>query len=121
MTFVCQRAPVRRGIVLLDLLVYISVLGLVLVLAAVVFDRALTQTAGLRRNISDIERTLKAGERWRADVRAATGSIRVNEVNGQQVMVIPRADGEITYRVAPREVLRGNEVALAGVKGARLI
>jgi hypothetical protein len=115
-----QRAS-RRGIVMIDAMVYIGLLGIVLILAAAVFDKGMRETAGLQRNIDDIERAMKAGERWRADVRSATGEIQANE----QTFSIPQKEGVIVYAIEPNKVRRTfsnrSEVFLAEVKDSKMI
>ena len=107
---------------MIDAIVYIAVVGVILILAAAVFDKGLRESAGLQRNISDIERALKAGERWRADVRAAHGKIEVSELR----MVIPLKDGKVVYEMGTNQVRRfegeeRTEVFLAGVQASKMI
>jgi hypothetical protein len=120
-----HRVARQRGVLLLDALVYISVLGLVLVLAAVVFDKGMRESAGLQRNVADIERALKAGERWRADVRAAIGTIEVTRAADGATLAIPQASGRVIYEIRTNEVRRVGsaakpEVVLTGVKAATM-
>jgi hypothetical protein len=112
----------RRGIIMVDALVYIGLTVVVLLLAAAVFDKGMRESAGLQRNVADIERALKAGERWRADVRGATGAIEVKE----QRMVIPHGAAAIVYEVGTNQVRRlegehRTEVFLAGVQDSKMI
>jgi hypothetical protein len=120
MTITANRAT-ERGMLMIDALVYIAVLGLVLILAAVVFDKGLKESSGLQRNISDIERAIKAGERWRADVRSATGAIHAEE----QKLTIPQREGAIVYQIETNKVRRiaadRSEVFLAEVKDSRMV
>jgi hypothetical protein len=120
-----QRAD-EQGIVLIDVLVYVAVFGLVLILAAAVFDKGMRETAGLQRNITDIERALKAGERWRADVRAATAPITTNPQLEALVFSIPQADRKVYYEIYPNEVRRfvdanKPEVVLKGVEHSQMV
>src|SRR5436853_7758455 len=101
MMFHTQRAA-QRGIVMIDAIVYIAVLGIVLIIAGAVFDKGMRESAGLQRNINDIERALKAGERWRADVRSAAGAIQV----GPQTLTIPQTNGVIVYAIETNQVHR---------------
>jgi hypothetical protein len=120
------KAEQRSAIVLIDLLVYISLLAIVLALIAVVFDKGLQQSAQLQRNISDIERALKAGERWRAEVRSATAPPRIDKVEGVDFFYIPVGTNEIAYSFQSNRVYRfisskdGWEVALKDVKAAQV-
>jgi hypothetical protein len=122
MEFNAKCAARRRGIVLVDALAYIALLGLVLILASEVFDKGMRQSTAFQRNVADIERALKAGERWRADVRAATGAIEVREGR----MVIPQNSGPIVYEMGANQVTRlaGNhraEIFLKGIKDAHVV
>src|SRR5690242_19470360 len=116
-----------RAIVLIDLLVYISLLAIILVLMAVVFDQGMQQAAHLRRNVADIERAMKAGERWRADVRAATGKPWMETKEGVEFFKIPTGTNEIAYSFQSNRVYRFDlgkeawEVALKDVKGAQIL
>jgi hypothetical protein len=89
----CAKKRFVHGLLLVDLVIYLALVSFLLILAAVVFDRFLTQSADLRRNISDIEQALKAGERWRADIRAATAAPQLLG----NTMIIPLGTGELTY------------------------
>src|ERR1051325_7624035 len=122
MVFGLNRSARRRGIMMVEAMIYIALVGGIVVLAAAVFDKGMRESAGLQRNVDDIERALKAGERWRADVRAATGTIETDE----QRIVIPQKNGRIVYEVGTNQVrrLKGsdrNELFLAGVRHAKMI
>ena len=112
----------RRGIMLIDCLVYISLLALILGLAFAAFYRTLEHSTRLERNAADIVRALHVGGRWRADVRSATGALRVsNDTNGV-ALHIPRGQGGIAYvfregAVHREETVDGRrEVVLPNVK-----
>lgn len=113
------------GLMLLDLMVYISLVGLVLILTAVVFNTGLSQSTALRRNINDIERAMNAGERWRADVRAATGPVRTETREGRSAFVIPQAGGVVAYEVWTNQVRRvvgeRRELVLNSIRSARML
>lgn len=86
-----------RGFSLVECLVYISVFALVMFLAMQVFFQTRDSADRLRRNADDITRTLHAGERWREDIRTATGTPRVVEENGQVWLAIPRGTNLTVY------------------------
>ena len=122
MVFGLNRSARRRGIMMIEAMVYIALVGVILVLAAAVFDKGMRESAGLQRNVSDIERALKAGERWRADVRAATAAIEVSE----RRLVIPQKSGSVVYEMGTNQVRRVEsdkraEVFLANVQGSTII
>jgi hypothetical protein len=49
---------------------------------------------------------LRAGERWRADVRGATGKISVETTASGEVVKIPEGEKEIFYRFNSGELRR---------------
>jgi hypothetical protein len=87
----------RSGIMLIDCLVYVTLLALILGLAFSAFYRTHEHTNRLGRNVSDIVRALRAGERWRDDVRSATGPVRMVTNTAQVSLQIPTVKGEIVY------------------------
>ena len=111
-----SRQSAARGIVLIDAMVYIVVLSIIVILAASVFDKGMRESAGLQRNVADIERAMKAGERWRTDVRAAVGPIEATE----QTLTIPQRDGEIVYEFTTNQVRRTVNAAKTEVFLARV-
>lgn len=104
----------RRGFTLIEVLVYLVGLTVVLTAAYPAFEKAIRGSSDLRRNADDIVRAVHAGERWRADVRAATGAIRVEEGK----LVIPHAHGPVTYEFAAHTVWRNGESFLRDVKSS---
>ena len=124
------RNPPRRqqGIMLVDCLVYLAIWSVVVGLAFSAFFRSMSYSKNLARNSDDIARALKAGERWREDVRAATGPFKlvVGEPGVGQALHIPQKTGEVIYRFIDGAVLRQTGTnapwipALSGVKSSRM-
>jgi len=54
----------------------------------------------------DISAALTAGERWRADVRAASGTINIETTASGEVVKIPESEKEIVYTFDSRQVAR---------------
>ena len=118
----------QQGIMLVDCLVYLAIWSVVVGLAFSAFFRSLSYSKNLARNADDIARALKAGERWREDVRAASGPLE--RVSGQasveQALHIPQKTGEVIYRFIDGAVLRQSGTntswipALSGVKSSRM-
>jgi hypothetical protein len=111
---------------LIECLVYIAVFVVVMGVAYSAFYRCLTDARNLRRNAEDIERILLAGERWRADIRAANRDAWLDSTNEQQVLHIPQPDGEITYRLTQnilwRQISgRTAESILTGIRQSKMI
>ena len=67
--------PGQRGYLLIEALVYIAVVVTLLGVAYAAMYRCVDRSFALRRNADDITSALHAGERWRADVRAATSRV----------------------------------------------
>jgi hypothetical protein len=101
-----QRFPRQQGASLIECLVYIAVLGLLMNIALFGFNRCWDDNKHLRHNAEDITRALKAGEIWRADIRAATGTIQVVAAADAEQIVIPHPAGNITYSFARNELHR---------------
>lgn len=103
-----------------------AVLVVVLGAATIAFYRYWDDSKGLRRNANDIVLALRAGERWRADVRAATGPIAVAGAKSGEQIRIPTGTGEIIYRLATNELFRQigssapGKVLLANVKSSQM-
>ena len=89
----------RRGIMLVDCLMYIALLAVILTLTLAAFYRANENSRNLAQNAADIVRALNTGERWREDVRTATGPPRVVEDAKETLLQLPQAGGEVRYRL----------------------
>ena len=106
----------RRGFTLIEMLVYMVGLTVLLVVAYPAFEKAIRGSRDLQRNADDVLRTIRAGEIWRKDVRAATGAIRVDG----DALVIPQKSGEVAYRLSDGAVWRGSMMILNGVKSSTM-
>jgi len=95
-----------RGFLLMECLVYIGVLFVILGAGYIAVDRCIDHSTVLRRNADDIANALHAGERWRVDVRAASGDIRVLKTNGEQIVSITTPRGTRDYRFSGETVFR---------------
>jgi hypothetical protein len=94
------------GVSLLECLVYIAVFGVLLSLGTAAFFFCWDHTRAVMYATNDIESALRAGERWRADVRAATGKISVETTAAGEVVTIPEGGKEILYRFGSDELWR---------------
>ncbi len=86
------RTP-SRGFTLVEVLTYSAILLIVSAVAMKAFFATLDHARDVRRVADDITRALDAGERWRADVRLATGPPRLVEEDGVAALHLPHADG----------------------------
>jgi hypothetical protein len=87
---------------LIECITYVAVLAIVLNLGFTAYFRCQLNAAHLRRNADDITSALRAGERWRTDIRKAVSSTRSTSGG----LVIPQRDGDVTYEVADGTVWR---------------
>ena len=119
------RIPPRAGYLLVQCLVYLSVIMILVGLALGAFYRAFIHSARLQRASTQILQSLQAGERWRSDVRAATGTIQRDENEGAAVLLLPQTSGEVAYTFRDQSIWRrsGSDQAwqpvLKNVKSAR--
>jgi len=111
---------------LIELLVYMALFVVVAEFATMTFYHCLDDTSALRRGTEDIARALDAGERWRADVRGASGTVRLTVANETEECRIPARSGEITYTFANGEIHRQTgattpgTVLLSNVKSSQM-
>jgi prepilin-type N-terminal cleavage/methylation domain-containing protein len=110
----------ERGYTLIEMLVYIAVLAVVVDLSYAAYYRYDLYTRDLRRNADDIVRVMRAGERWRDDIRNAIAPSHAIE-NG---VAIPLPSGEIDYVFADgtvwRQVAGVRTIALKQVKASTM-
>ena len=86
-----------HGLSLIECLIYIAVLTVVTGIAFSVFFSVLSHHRSVVRCSDDIVGTVKAGERWRADIRAAIEVPRLEASATEQALHIRQAGGTITY------------------------
>ena len=85
------------AIALVECLVYIGMAMVVIGLAFTAFYRYWDHSRNLRNNENDIVQALRAGERWRADVRAAAAKPILETAEQEQALRIPQTNGEVIY------------------------
>ncbi len=91
---------------LIECLVYIAVIGALLGVGYAAMYRCIDSSIALRRNADDIANALHAGERWRADIRAATGPPRLENTAAAQLLYLDSPRGTVTYRFAINAITR---------------
>lgn len=116
-----RRSNRSAGMFLLECIVYIGVFFVLTGLAFEAFYAGWDHHKNLDRNVTDIVRTLRAGERWRADVRSATAPPELTRDGQAELVQLPRASGAVFYRfdsntVARRQGDRPWETLLPNVK-----
>ena len=95
-----------RGYLLIEALVYIGVVAALLGVAYAASYRCIDRSIALRRNADDITSALHAGERWRADVRAATSPVRLEPTAAGQLLYLEGAAGTVAYRFSTNALTR---------------
>jgi Tfp pilus assembly protein FimT len=116
----------KSGMLLMECMVYIAVFAILLGGATAAFYFCWDHTRAVVFATDDIASALHAGERWRADVRAATGPITVETNATGEVIRIPEGAGIISYRFESDEVRRRistsdyQELLLSKVKASQM-
>jgi type II secretory pathway component PulJ len=82
------------GFSLMECLAYLAVFFVVLGVAFAAYYQMDEQSRGLSRNSAEIVRAMQAGERWRADVRAATNAVQLQE---NQEFRLSNSSGDVSY------------------------
>lgn len=107
----CTHLPAARrhaGVVLLECLVYIAVLAILMGIGTAAFFFCWDHTRAVVFTADEIESALRAGECWRADVRAATGKISIETSAAGETARIPETGGEVLYHFTGGELRREN-------------
>lgn len=83
---------------LMEALVYIGLVVVVLGVAFALMYRLVDNSVVLRRNADDVAAAMRAGERWRADIRAATEVTGPETRDNGQVLRVSGSDRLVLYR-----------------------
>jgi hypothetical protein len=120
-------ARARAGYLLIECLVYLSVIVVILGLGLGAFYVCWDYSKALHYATDDINAALHAGERWRADIRNATGKITVEPTAEGERLRIPHGANEIIYNFNAGEVRRQiassgfSELLLPKVKASQMM
>jgi hypothetical protein len=115
-----------RGVSLIECLVYIAVFAILMNIGGAAFYFFWDHTKAVMYATDDIESALRAGESWRADVRAATGKISIATTATNEIIRIPENENEIIYRFESGELNReipaqnSSRLLLAKVKTSQM-
>ena len=110
----------------MECMVYVSVFAILLGGATTVFYFSWDHTQAVVHTTDEIASALHAGERWRADVRAATGKITIETSATGEVVQIPEGERAVSYRFKSGQVSRqvsgpgSPQVLLAHVKTSEM-
>lgn len=100
------RAKGCRALGLIDCMIYIGLLMALTGVAFATFYECFQHSARLNRAASDIRRVTQAGERWRAEVRAAIGPPKLVQRGAEPVFELPLSEGAVLYRFVNDAVQR---------------
>lgn len=89
-----------RGATLIEMLIYIGLLAVVLGVGVNGLIRVWGAHGTLRRQADAIVVAADTGERWRADIRSATGAIRSETTPDTQTLAIPVGNRVVTWGFA---------------------
>lgn len=96
----------QSGILLMECLMYIIIFTILFGLATGAFYMCWDHTRAIIAATNNIELATRAGERWRADIRQATGKITSNADGNGQSIHIPETKGEVIYLFGDGELRR---------------
>ena len=99
-------APLQNGYFLTEVLVYFGVLLILMAIGYAAVYRCIDNSVALRRSAEDITRALQAGERWRADVRGADRSARLEQTDDQEILLLEGMSRLVAYRFGAGTVSR---------------
>jgi hypothetical protein len=100
------RARAQAGVLLIECVVYIAIFAIVMGLGLATFYLCWDDSKALLYATDDIASALRAGERWRADIRSATGEITVEAAAQGELLRIPCGTNAILYRFSAGEIHR---------------
>jgi hypothetical protein len=121
------RARARAGIMLVECLIYLGVFAVLLGIGYGTFYLCWDNSKALHYATDDIASALHAGERWRADIRSATGKITVETTAQGEQLRIPRKTTAIIYSFRAGELRRQlassrfSELVLPTVKASQMV
>ncbi len=96
----------EAGITLIECICYFAVFLILSAGATATFYLTWDRSKAFISATDDITAALQAGERWRADVRAASGTITIEKAPSGIVVTIPEGREEIVYRFNSGEMRR---------------
>ena len=117
----------RAGIMLVECLVYLGVFAVLLGIGYGTFYLCWDNSKALHCATDDITAALHAGERWRADIRGATGKITVETTAQGEQLRIPRKTTAIIYSFKAGELHRQlassrfSELVLPTIKASQMV
>jgi hypothetical protein len=121
------RVGAAAGYLLIECLVYLGVFTILLGIGYGAFYVCWDYSKALHYATDDITAALHAGERWRADIRNATGKITVETMPEGEILWIPCGTNEVLYHFQAGEIRRQvassgfSESLLPAVKASQMV
>ena len=122
-----SRVRARSGVLLIECIVYIGLFAVVVGLGLMTFYLCWDNSKALMYAADDIAAALRAGERWRADVRNATGKISIETTAQGEFLRIPHGRSAVLYNFSAGEIHRQlassnfSELLLATVQASQMV
>lgn len=116
----------EAGILLTECLVYLALFVILLGAGTAAFYFCWDHTRATISTANEVQAALLVGERWRADIRAATGNLSCEATSTGETLKIPAGDKEILYRLTGGELRREiparhlSQLVLARVKSSEM-
>ena len=101
-----QNQKHQRGYLMIEALVYIGLLFAVLGVGYVALYRCIDSSLAVRRNADDITSALRAGERWRADIRSAQGRPVLDSADNTGLLSLRTSHGDVAYKFESNAIFR---------------
>ena len=101
-----SRSRRQAGILLTECLVYLAVFSILAGIGTAVFYFCWDHTRAVIGATDDIASALRAGERWRVDVREATGKITSETTATGEIVRMTEGRKEVFYRFENGELRR---------------
>jgi hypothetical protein len=102
------RRRMQQGLMLMECVVYLGVWSVLASVGFALFYQVYTQSKHLTRGVEDVAQALKAGERWRGEVRASSVVPHQDRLPGAigWDFTLENDAGRIVYRFTGTNVLR---------------
>jgi hypothetical protein len=101
-----SRPRIQVGYLLMECIVYMAVFAIITGVGMATFYLCWDDSKALLYATDDIAAALHAGERWRADIRSATGKITIETTADGECLRIPRGTNELIYSFSAGAVHR---------------
>ena len=106
MKVILHKSRHSAGILLIECVTYIAIFAILTGIGMAAFYLCWDQSKAVVYATDDIGAALRAGERWRADIRNASGPVSAEKTDTTERITIPTGSNTIVYRFESGEVRR---------------